>query len=127
MKLGLEVQLMRTVGDLWLPRSRPSRGYLHLGDNEASYTKLYPGAAAEGMEEMVAVVEGATRILPTCASLRASLRIENIPFGDARPGIVFLGVTDYYTCIIHFPIVAGNDNKMFRGFHSLQMRLVDGL
>lgn len=125
MKLPIELQLMRTVGSEWLPRSRPSRGYLNLGEGGPSHIKLYPGAAAEAMENMIVTLDEATRILSSWASVKAVFQIDGQPFGEPRPGFVFLGLTDYYTGIIHFPIVANDSNKMFRGFHSLQMRVVD--
>lgn len=109
----------------WLPRSRPSRGYFHLGSPEASYIKLYPGAAAEGLENMTALLEGATRITAEWVALKAAFTLEAVQYGDMRPTLVWLGVSDVPSGIVHFPLMSGEKNAMFRGWHSLLLRVVD--
>lgn len=117
---NIEMQLMKD----WQPRSRPSQGLLDVGSGLPTHTKLYPGAAAVEMEHMIATIEGATRIGALWAVLRVAVTIDGVPLGEPRPGIVYLGGSDVATGIVHFPVVAGNDNKMYRGFHSLLMRVV---
>lgn len=118
MIVPVEIQLMREMA----PRSRPSRGYL---DSEnPTETKLYPGTDAFGMETMVAKLEGFVRSLPLWANLQASFTIDGMRFSDPRPGILWLAVADIPTCIIHFPIMAGDMNPKFSGLHTLMIRTV---
>jgi len=116
----VEIQLMRN----WEPRSRPSIGDLNVDTPIPSMTKLFPGAAAIGTENMIVTIEGATRVQPSWAALRVGLTIEGQPFSDPRPGLIFLGKAGIPTCIIHLPVMAGEKSLMFRGWHTLLLRTV---
>lgn len=118
MKVDVEIQLLRD----WLPRSRPSRGSFELGSGTVWFTKLYPGSAANGHEEMLVRVEAATRVGQEWCVMRIGLIIDGMELGETRPGMLYLGGTDIPSCVIHFPIVAGPTNRMYSGRHTILMR-----
>ena len=119
-KYAIELQLMKD----WQPRSRPTVGWLNLGDPEPTTTKLVPGAAAVSTELMVVTLEGATRVDKWWATFRASLMIEGTGYPGPRPGIVYLGLSNAPTGSIHFARSAKDNHPMFAGWHSLLVRLV---
>jgi hypothetical protein len=119
MNIPVEVQLMREM----LPRSRPSVGIVTLGSAEPAHIKLYPGAAAISNEVMIARFEGATRIGHLWASARASFRIDGVVYGAARPIQFYLGTSDVWSGVTHFPLMSGQNNEMFSGHHTILMRV----
>jgi hypothetical protein len=119
MRVAIEAQLMRD----WSPRSRPTVGYLNVGDPEPSRIKLVPGAAAVGTELMIVTFEGATRVDQFWVAYRVGLSIEGTAYPGPRPGVVFLGLSDTYTDAVHFPRASTNNSHMFGGWHSLLVRM----
>ena len=124
MQLMLELQLMRSLGSVWEPRSRPSPCPVVVGAPDPVFCTLFPGPAAEGMESMMAVFEGITRSSQWWASARVALTVDARQFGEPRPALFFLGASDQPTGIVHFPVMADSSNKMFRGHHSLLIRVM---
>lgn len=118
MKKVLELQLMRD----WQPRSRPSAYEVEIGNPDPVFCKLVPGAAAEGMETMFAVIEGLSRVGERWCTARVALTIDRTQFGEPRPVMFYLGESSAPTGIVHYPVLAGDGNKMFRGHHSLLVR-----
>jgi hypothetical protein len=120
MRIPLEVQLMRD----WSPRSRPSPGELLLGESTPSFVKLFPGAAAMGTEEMLAIIEDATRWDMSWCRAIVSFRIDGIQFAEPRPTSIYLGPSPEWSGIVHFPRMATGRNKLLSGVHSMLLRCV---
>ena len=123
MRFNIEVQLMRD----WQPRSRPTRGTITVGEGTPTpdTVKLYPGAAAVGSEMMLVYFENNTRSGQDWVSSRVALTIDGTHIGEPRPALFWIGgYSDIVTGIVHFPVVAGYDNLMYRGHHSLLLRIV---
>lgn len=118
----VEMQLLRD----WEPRSRPSRGEVHIGEAlpTPDVVKLYPGAAAVGMEQLLVYVENATRVGFMWAAARVGLTIDGTLIGEPRPIMWWLGVSDIPSGVVHFPVIAGNENLMYKGRHTLLVRSV---
>jgi hypothetical protein len=119
MNVPVEVQLLRDM----LPRSRPSVGIVTLGTPEYSYIKMYPGSASIANEVMIVRFECATRIGHLWASARVTFRIDGVVYGNARPIQFFLGSSDVWSGVSHFPLMSGRNNEMFAGHHTILMRV----
>lgn len=119
----VEFQLLRD----WEPRSRPSRGEVHIGEGlpTPDVVKLYQGAAAVGMESMFVYVENATRVSVMWATARVGVTLDGTLIGEPRPVMWWLGLSDSASGVIHYPVIAGNDNLMFKGRHTLLLRTVE--
>lgn len=120
MDVPVEVQLMRD----WQPRSRPTRGVYRLGvgGHAPDLVKLTPGAVAIGHEMMLVSFENASRVGLSWVTARVGLSIDGTYIGEPRPAMWHLGASGVFSGVVHFPVVAGNDNLMFKGHHSLLLR-----
>lgn len=106
----------------WQPRSRPTRGSFSV--DEPIINPLVPGAAAVGTERMEVHIRDVATSGREWITCRVALTIENIFIGELRPAMFWLGYSDFPTGIVHFPEVAGYANLMFRGRHSVLLRVV---
>ena len=59
------------------------------------------------------------------ASARVGVTIDGTLISDTLPVMWFLGVAAQPSGVIHYPVIAGADNRMYRGHHTLLMRTVD--
>lgn len=114
------MQLMRE----WQPRSRPTHGFVTLGEGPVSDpTVLVPGAAASGMEQMIVNLSNVTRVDKLWARVNAFLQIDGNGFPGPRPGLVYLGPSEIWTGAIHFPRVALDGHPLLGGWHTLLLRI----
>lgn len=109
------------------PRTRPTRGtfahdYMPEEDSE-QITVMFPGPAARGVERIQVHLSNAKRISESWFLMQARLKIEGIFLSDARPIMVFWGVTDIPSGVCFFPMMGASDTK-FGGIHSLTVRCV---
>lgn len=106
------------------PRTRPTIGrFCHDGYENECQTVMTPGSAAQGMERLTVVVNHAVRVSEDWFLLQARIKIENMFLSDARPCMLFYGVTDIPSGICYFPKMGPSGTK-FGGIHSLTVRCV---
>jgi hypothetical protein len=115
----IEAQIMRD----WEPRSSPGLGHvaIHSDKSHETHLRLFPGSVSQG-ERMDLKFTNGVWIYPTWVLVSVQLFIDFVPFGEGRPLIFWSGVTSHPTGIVHFPVMAGMNNPMYRGFHSVTVR-----
>lgn len=120
MLTAVELQIFQDMQ----PRTRPTIGRFSHEDYDCECsTMMVPGAAAKGMERLEVVLNRAVRVSENWFLLQARVKIEGIFLSDARPVMLFYGVTDMPSGICYFPKMGPNETK-FGGIHSLTVRCV---
>jgi hypothetical protein len=87
---------------------------------------MYPGGASETIDNIMCTIHHVRLMTASWAVVHASIRINGVTFGQARPGALFTGSSDIFSCVIHYPLMASaKDNKTFGGHHTLLIRATD--
>lgn len=94
-------------------------------DKGVDLIKLYPACDEDMQREIYISLSHAKQSYPSWLSYRACLTIDGVPFSDAQPGEIFVGIRDFFTSILHFPIVAKHTHPVFGGRHTLLMKVVN--
>jgi hypothetical protein len=118
----VEVQLLRDME----PRTRPCEGWMSGDIGRTTHMILTPGAGSDDYDRIDVDLK-TTGDLRSWRSVLASFRINGVPYGDARPGMVWMGIYSYPSCFIHYPIMSGTRNRVFAGMHVMTVRYIGGV